>query len=181
MFNSLMKLALQTDFTMAFRATGPNKTLLSIVLMPVGKEGQDAALAQPVRLEGTVEELIAGFDDAIATYGAARTSLVEQVDATVTILKQAEDESATKAADKLKGKPKSSAAARTAVAAKATAGSGTAAPAGPAADDVDVEPDGGDDDDDAATTTGSAGTAAAAPPPQAPATPDGGTTNLFSF
>jgi PRTRC genetic system protein E len=178
-FNSLLKLAGQTDFTMAIRATGPNKSLLSIVLMPVPKEGQDAALAQPVKLEGSVEELTAGFDDAIAKYGAARSSLIEQVDATVTILKQAEDESASKAADKLKGKPGKAGTAKPGVAAKAAPGAGSAG-AKPAGDDDDVDPE-PDDDDDKTSQTSSTGTAGAAPAATAQVQTGGESNNLFKF
>jgi PRTRC genetic system protein E len=175
-FNSLLKLAGQTDFTMAIRATGPNKSLLSIVLMPVAGEGQDAALAQPVKLEGSVEELTAGFDEAIAKYGAARSSLIEQVDATVTILKQAEDESASKAADKLKGKPAKSGTVKPGVAAKAASGAASAG-ADPAADD-DVDET--DDDDDKAAPAGSTGTTATNPA-AAQVQTGGEANNLFQF
>jgi PRTRC genetic system protein E len=101
-----MKLAQQTDFTMAFHATGADKSRLSIVLMPVAKEGQDAALSHPVKLEGTVEEIEAGFETAMAKYATARANLTEQLDATLTLLDAAQKSSAAKAAEGLKGKTK---------------------------------------------------------------------------
>ncbi|MBI2770528.1 MAG: PRTRC system protein E [Burkholderiales bacterium] len=101
-----MKLAQQTDFTMAFHATGADKARLSIVLMPVAKEGQDAALSHPVKLEGTVDEIEAGFENAMAKYATARANLTEQLDATLTLLDAAQKSSAAKAAEGLKGKTK---------------------------------------------------------------------------
>lgn len=149
-----MTLAQQTDYTLAFHATGSDKSRLSIVLMPIAKDGQEPALAYPVKLEGTVEEIEAGFEEAISKYATARAQLTEQLDATLTILKQAQKASAEKAADKLKGGPSKAPA-------KAPAKpSATATPAVEEADDLVSDDDGDDDDAD-----GNAG----APAPAAPA------------
>lgn len=168
MLNVLMKLAKQTDFTMAFHATGADKSRLSIVLMPVAKEGQDAALSHPVKLEGTVEEIEAGFEDAMAKYATARANLTEQLDATLTLLDAAQKTSAAKAAEGVKGKSKSPA--------KAPAGKPAAAPADPlddTDDDADTVVDGEGEEG-----SGSPSAAPASAPAPAPAALETG--NLFS-
>lgn len=159
-----MKLAQQTDFTMAFHATGADKSRLSIVLMPVAKEGQDAALSHPVKLEGTVEEIEAGFENALAKYATARANLTEQLDATLTLLDAAQKSSAAKAAEGAKGKTKTPA--------KAPAGKPAAAPADPL-DEID------DNDDDAMVGDEGGEGAATAAPASAPAPVALATGNLF--
>ena len=161
-----MKLAQQTDFTLAFHATGADKSRLSIVLMPVSKEGQDTALSHPVKLEGTVEEIDAGFEGAIAKYATARANLTEQIDATVTLLEQAQKTSAAKAAEKIKPSGKAKPAAKAGAAASTT---GTA-------DDVDEDTA---DDQDQQEEEGNAlpPSGAAAAPASAPAAVEAG--NLF--
>jgi PRTRC genetic system protein E len=107
LIQTLMMLARTGDFTIAVRAIGTDKSALSLVFVPVPREGQEPALAQPICLTGTVEELEAGFASALGQYVEARASLADQVAATLTILEGAKNASATKAADALKGKAKS--------------------------------------------------------------------------
>lgn len=151
LLNVLMKLAQQTDFTIAFHATGADKSRLSIVLMPVSKEGQDPALSHPVKLEGTVEEIDAGFEGAIAKYATARANLTEQIDATVTLLEQAQKTSAAKAAEKIKPGGK----------AKPPAKAGAAASASSTADDLDEETADDQDQQDEGNDLAPSGAAAA--------------------
>lgn len=150
-----MKLAQQTDFTMAFHATGADKSRLSIMLMPVAKEGQDAALSHPIKLEGTVEEIEAGFEGAMAKYATARASLTEQLDATLTLLDAAQKSSAAKAAEGVKGKPK---------------GTAKASPDKPAAAPVDPLDQTDDDGTDTVTDDEGGDDAGSAAPASAPAT-----------
>lgn len=102
MFNNFMKLAHQGDFTVAVRATGPDKDVLTMIVAPIAKEGQEPALAQPIRLSGTVAELEQGFDQAIDKFVTSRAELMEQVDATLAILEEAKKVQANKATTALK-------------------------------------------------------------------------------
>lgn len=102
MFNNFMKLARQGDFTVAVRATGPDKDVLTMIVAPIAKEGQEPALAQPIRLSGTVAELEQGFAQAIDKFVTSRAELMEQVDATLAILEEAKKVQANKATTALK-------------------------------------------------------------------------------
>lgn len=139
MFQALLKLAQQGDLNLSVRATQGENPTMTIIVMPVAKSGQDPALATPVRLSGTVDEIQAGFASAIDRFAGTRATLIEQLEATETILKNAQAASAKKGTDALKGKPGKPAAA---VPVKAAA-----APA-PGAGAANPQPEGSDDDDD---------------------------------
>lgn len=84
--------------------------VIKVAVIPSRKANSDAALAQPLFLTGTAAELDAGFADAVQTFSRARSSLVEQVEATTTVLAAAEKKQADKATKKLSTKPASPAA-----------------------------------------------------------------------
>jgi PRTRC genetic system protein E len=84
--------------------------VIKVAVIPSRKANSDAALAQPLFLTGTAAELDTGFAAAIQTFSRARSSLVEQVEATTTVLAAAEKKQADKATKKLSTKPASSAA-----------------------------------------------------------------------
>lgn len=84
--------------------------VIKVAVIPSRKANSDAALAQPLFLTGTAAELDNGFADAIQTFSRARSSLVEQVEATTTVLAAAEKKQADKATKKLSTKPASPAA-----------------------------------------------------------------------
>lgn len=102
-FKTLLELARTGDFTMAVKASGAEQNTLTLLLVPTAKNDAEPALSQPLLLKGTVEELDAGFVQAVQQFGAARTSLVDQVAATVTILNQATAAQADKSTTALKG------------------------------------------------------------------------------
>lgn len=72
--------------------------IIKVAVTPERKPGSEPALSQPLFLSGTANELDEGFATAIGSYTVARTSLVEQVEATTTIMKDAEKNQVTKAA-----------------------------------------------------------------------------------
>jgi len=104
MFEKLMALAKQGDFTMAVRVSGTNADELTVIVAPMPKEGQDPALGHPIRLTGTPEDLEQNFGAAMDRFVGARGTLLEQLEATETVLKQATTAAANKASDALKGK-----------------------------------------------------------------------------
>lgn len=71
--------------------------LIKMAMTPITKGSKEPALSHPLFLAGTPEDLDAEFVAAIAKYSAARASLVEQVEATATVLKAAEKTQADKA------------------------------------------------------------------------------------
>lgn len=142
MFKKLMELAQQGDFTLAVRAVPNDKTLLTVIVAPLAKEGQDPALSQPFRMTGTVDELEANFASTMDRFIGAREALTEQLDATLAILEEAKKNSAKKATDALHGKARKAAAA---------APAGAPAAAGTASTGFAEE-----DEEDAAQETGAA-------------------------
>lgn len=105
-FNTLLNMARQSDFTIGVRAIGENKDQISLIFVPAAKDGQEPALSQPVKLSGTVQELEDKFTSELTRVIGARASLIEQVDATVAILDAATQAQASKASASLKkGKP----------------------------------------------------------------------------
>lgn len=145
MLQALLKLAQQGDFNMSVRATQGDNPTMTIVVMPVAKQGQDPALATPVRLSGSPAELEEGFEAALARFIGTRATLIEQVEATETILKNAQAAAAKKGADALKG-GKKPAAALPVRASAATAAAPAATAATTPANELDEEEDdaGGD-------------------------------------
>lgn len=77
---------------------------LTVIVMPSSKGTKDAALATPLSLTGTAEELDAEFATLLSSYVGARKSLIEQVEATTTVLEAAKNASQKKATDALTGK-----------------------------------------------------------------------------
>lgn len=81
-------------------ARGANGTL-KVVVMPT-TSSKNPALAQPLAMAATPEELDAGFADLIGTYRANRLSLTAQVAATAAILGDATKKASDKAVKALK-------------------------------------------------------------------------------
>lgn len=77
---------------------------LTVIVMPSSTGNKDAALATPLSLTGTPEELDAEFATLLSSYVGARKSLIEQVEATTTVLEAAKNASQKKATDALTGK-----------------------------------------------------------------------------
>lgn len=128
MFVALQQLLSQSpSLTMSITGQGNN---LTVVVMPKPTAGDSAALAQPLKLTGTAEELDAGFVEALTQFSTARLSVVEQVEATKAVLEAGRKESAAKATSAIKKAGKSS------------------TPSAPA-------PSGNDDDDQGESDTGS--------------------------
>jgi PRTRC genetic system protein E len=139
MFVALKQLLSQSpSLTMSITGQGND---LTVVVMPKPTAGDCAALAQPLKLTGTAEELDAGFVEALAQFSTKRLSVVEQVEATTAVLEAGRKESAAKAASAIKKGAKSSTA---------------SAPASTSDDD-----DGQDDTQSTATSDGAAPAATA--------------------
>ncbi|WP_426172524.1 PRTRC system protein E [Pseudoduganella sp. R-34] len=81
---------------------------MKVVIKPQLAKGGNIALAQPLALVATPEELEAGFIESLATYGVERTSLKEQVQVTTTIMAAAKQTEAGKASKALQSKSKQS-------------------------------------------------------------------------
>lgn len=79
--------------------------IIRVVVTPTRSKDADPALSQPLIVSGTAGELDAEFHTAADSFTAARASLVEQVEATTTVLKAAEQKQATKATKALSAKP----------------------------------------------------------------------------
>ena len=109
---------------------------LTVVVLPKVKDTSGLGdtevgqLSTPLRITGTPEELDGGFFEAISTFGQARTSLEEQLKATVEILNSAQKQSVAKSAKALTQGAKVPTPAATAVATATTPAS--AAPPAPA-------------------------------------------------
>lgn len=133
MFKELFPMAAKGAFSLLLSADEANG-LMTVVVVPKSTDnGKDVpALAVPLKLTATPEELDAGFVQALGSYATARTSLDEQVAATNEVLEAAKAASVKKGADAL-SKAGSKAAPKGAH--KATTASG--------------EPDDNDDDGDA--------------------------------
>ncbi len=85
--------------------TGGKDGLVNVAVIPKVENGKDAALATPLALSGTLEELDEQFAGLCTSFVNKRLSLAEQLEATTTILEAAKQESAKKA---VKGKAKTS-------------------------------------------------------------------------
>ncbi|MFC4524723.1 PRTRC system protein E [Cupriavidus pinatubonensis] len=70
---------------------------MSVLVVPVIKNAADVALATPLSLSATPEELDEGFAAAVAEVGVARQSLAEQAEATKAILDAAKSSQSSKA------------------------------------------------------------------------------------
>lgn len=135
MFQALKQLlATSGEIKLTIRADGDN---LKVIVIPTTTDAKsEIALARPLVMCGTVEELDAGFLEAIQGFTATRTSLAEQVVATNTILKAAEQAQAKKATTRSTVKP-------------APGKPGTAKPT--VDSDVQIDDSGIDDEGDGAT------------------------------
>jgi PRTRC genetic system protein E len=83
------------------KITGAGKDgRMKVVVMPKAEKGANVALAQPLALAATPQELDEGFVGTLIEFGASRTGLKEQVAVTTTIMaaaRKAEAGKATKA------------------------------------------------------------------------------------
>lgn len=146
---------------------GPNQTLdfsvtvgadgnMKVIVKPQLAKGSNIALAVPLALVATPQELDAEFVSTLMQYASERTSLQQQVEVTTTIIAQAKASEVGKATKAIKAGPKQ----------PNTTGDDSAS---------DADDNHGDDDaggangilDDAPAST----TAAPAPTPQKPAAP----------
>lgn len=102
MFQALFPLVAsggKITLTIAATANGQMK----VIVCPENKNGSVPALSQPLALVATPEELDAEFVDVISNYIGTRNSLLEQVEATNALLKNAEKSQAGKAVKSLNG------------------------------------------------------------------------------
>jgi PRTRC genetic system protein E len=84
------------------KITAPGKDgRMKVVIMPKTEKGSNIALAQPLALAATPQELDEGFVGTLMEFGASRTGLKEQVAVTATIIEAAQKSEAGKAAKAL--------------------------------------------------------------------------------
>lgn len=87
------------------KITGAGKDgRMKVMVMPKVAKGSNLALAQPLAMAASPEELDCGFVGALMEFGASRTSLAEQVAVTTTIMGAAQKTEAGKAAKALQTK-----------------------------------------------------------------------------
>ena len=91
MFQSLRNIVAKSSISLSL--TGNEDDTITVVVVPKG----DGALAQPLVLTATAAELDEKFAEVVSSYGAARKSLADQVEATNAVLDAAKKESASKA------------------------------------------------------------------------------------
>jgi PRTRC genetic system protein E len=95
------------------KITAPGKDgRMKVLVMPKAVKGSNLALAQPLALVATPQELDAGFITTLQEFGATRTGLAEQIAVTTTIMeaaKQTEAKKATKALQSKGSAPRASA------------------------------------------------------------------------
>jgi PRTRC genetic system protein E len=78
---------------------------MKVCVAPSTEKGKEVALATPLTLTATPQELDEGFAGAIATYQVARSSLAAQVEATETVLHEAKKTQSSKAVKALAKTP----------------------------------------------------------------------------
>ncbi|CAN7639720.1 PRTRC system protein E [Massilia sp. LjRoot122] len=133
------------------KITAPGKDgRMKVVVMPKTEKGSNIALAQPLALAATPQDLDSGFVGALMEFGASRTGLKEQVAVTATIMAAAQKSEAGKATKALQ---------------KSSQPAATADPAGD--DQRDDVHDEGDDVLDGPSATGNTAPATPAAPPAA--------------
>jgi PRTRC genetic system protein E len=112
MFKELFELARASGpLTMALSADTPPGQMTVVVIPKSGDAKDEPALATPLSLTATPEELDAEFTTVLASYQCQRQSLAEQVAATNEVLAAAREASVqkgSKAATKALAKPKPS-------------------------------------------------------------------------
>ena len=98
MFKQLAGL-LANNTAVSLLISGSAEAMTVTVVPKIAKalEGQ-GALARPLVLNGSAEELDNGFSDMVANFTSDRQSLAEQYQATASVLEAAKQESASKAA-----------------------------------------------------------------------------------
>ena len=102
MFKELFPMAAKGGFSLLLSADEANGLMTVVVVPKTTDNGKEVpALAVPLKLTATPEELDAGFVQALASYSTARTSLDEQVAATNEVLEAAKAASVKKGADAL--------------------------------------------------------------------------------
>lgn len=102
MFKELFPMAAKGGFSLLLSADEANGLMTVVVVPKTTDNGKDVpALAVPLKLTATPEELDSGFVQALASYSTARTSLDEQVAATNEVLEAAKAASVKKGADAL--------------------------------------------------------------------------------
>lgn len=159
MFKELFPMAAKGPFSLLLSADESSGLMTVVVVPKTSDSGKDVpALAMPLKLTATAEELDAGFVQALASYATRRTSLDEQVAATNEVLDAARAASVKKGAEAVS---------------KAGAKSAPRTATRPVADAGDAEHD---DDDGEVGAVDDASTSAQAPVAneQKAATPVGG-------
>ncbi len=100
MFEALLPLLNQCK-SLNVNLIGGGEGRIAVIVMPVPKDGQtDPALRTPIKLEGTAQELDAGFADAVRRIAQSRSGLVESVElatAAIDAAKKAADQKTAKA------------------------------------------------------------------------------------
>jgi|GEM_PF-734206 len=157
MFKELFPMAAKSAFSLLLSADEGSGLMTVVVVPKTSDSGKDVpALAMPLKLTATAEELDAGFVQALDSYATRRTSLDEQVAATNEVLDAARAASVKKGAEAVT---------------KAGAKSTTRTAARPVTDAGDAEHD--DDDGDGSAVDGASKPAPVDTEPKA-ATPVGG-------
>ncbi|MBI5792511.1 MAG: PRTRC system protein E [Rhodocyclales bacterium] len=100
MFKELFPMAAKGPFSLLLSADEGSGLMTVVVVPKTSDSGKDVpALAMPLKLTATAEELDAGFVQALASYATRRTSLDEQVAATNEVLDAARAASVKKGAE----------------------------------------------------------------------------------
>ncbi len=100
MFKELFPMAAKGSFSLLLSADEGSGLMTVVVVPKTSDSGKDVpALAMPLKLTATAEELDAGFVQALASYATRRTSLDEQVAATNEVLDAARAASVKKGAE----------------------------------------------------------------------------------
>lgn len=134
MFKELFPLAAKGSFSLLLSADEGSGLMTVVVVPKTSDSGKDVpALAMPLKLTATAEELDLGFVQALSSYATRRSSLDEQVAATNEVLDAARAASVKKGAEAV---------------AKAGGKSAPRAAARPVAGVGDAEHDDDDDDGD---------------------------------
>jgi PRTRC genetic system protein E len=108
MFAALASI-LGTNQTLDISITAPGADgIMKVIVKPQLVKGSNAALAQPLALAASPQELDADFVGTLMQYAAERTSLQQQVNVTATIIADAKASEVGKASKAIKSSTKSS-------------------------------------------------------------------------
>lgn len=105
MFKELHEMVKTTALTILVSDAGDG--LLSVAVLPKGKEGQNPALSTPLSLTGTPEEMDAELPAVLSRYVGGRNSLAQSLETSLAVMdaaKKAVQDEATKATKKATGK-----------------------------------------------------------------------------